>query len=652
MEETRLFADLGLLLLAALLGGVLAQILRQPLLVGYLIGGILVGPFTPGPTISDPRSFQLFAEVGVVLLMFSTGIEFSISQLLQVRNVALYGAPIGIAMIVFLLLPVGKLLGWPLAQTLVVGAALSVASTMVILKFLLDRGELTSTHGRVIVGITLLEDLAVVAFTVLLPALAPGGESRLDVFGRAMLRAVLILAPLLWAARRIMPRLFVTIARTRNMELFLLVAVAVAIGTAALTASLGLSLALGAFMAGLIISESEVAHEALGRLLPMRDIFVAMFFVSVGTLVSPAAIVAEFPTVLALVAVVTLGKFGVWSAVVRVAGYTRQTAMLAGLGLTQIGEFSYILGGAGRTHGIVTDSVFNAILATSLVTIIINALVFRRMPAWVQRFIGRPVPQGADAAPAVPQEGHVLLCGFGRVGHEMADALDAFGTPYVVVDLDPDATRRARMRGANAVFGDAGSEQALGRAGAERARLAVVVIPDFEAAYRCVRTLRLIRGDLPILVRVHQRRHEALMLAAGATEVIQPEVEAGLTLVRHSLDHIGVDRAAGRRYLARIRSHWPGTVQGELTPESLQMQDLVVRNVEIAGRSLRWLRVRERTGATVVSIVRTTGEEILNPGPDETLHAGDRLLAIGNLDQLQAMHHLFQADLEPDGPEG
>ncbi|MDR7422455.1 MAG: cation:proton antiporter, partial [Armatimonadota bacterium] len=497
-----------------------------------------------------------FADIGVVLLMFTIGVEFSITELLRAGRVALYGAPAGIVLIVLLTLPVGGLLGWPTAQSLVVGAAVSVASTMVLLKFLLERRELHSPHGRAIVGITLMEDLAVVALTILVPVLATGAEDRLRLFGRGLLEAALVLAPLLWLARRLMPRLLSRVARTRNMELFLLVAISVAIGTAALTASLGLSVALGAFLAGLVVSESEFAYEALSRVLPMRDLFVALFFVSVGTLVRPASLLAEWPTVLALVFVVIVVKFAVWTTVVRAAGYAAGTAAMAGLGLTQIGEFSYVLAGVGRLHGLLSPAVYDAILATSLVTILANALLFRRTPAWLQRLlagrVGPPEPEPAG----VPADGRALLCGFGRVGRQVADALDAFGAPYTVIDLDPDGTTAAKIRGVPAVFGDAGSELILRRAGAERARLAVVAIPDDEAAYRCVSALRRMREDLPIIVRVTHEAARSDLLAAGATEVILPEVEAALTIVRHSLDRLEVDHSEGRRYLEEVRRHW------------------------------------------------------------------------------------------------
>src|SRR5947208_709505 len=543
MPETRFLTDLGLLFLAALGGGLLAQAVHQPLIVGYILAGVLIGPFTPGPTLSDPHTFQLFADVGVVLLMFTIGVEFSVEELLRVRKVALLGAPAGIALVALLTIPVGKLLGWTLVQSLVAGAAVSVASTMVLLKFLLERGELATLYGRVVVGITLAEDLAVVAMTVLIPALASPGGDRAAALGQALLEAVVLLGPLLWLARRAVPLLLAKVAHTRNMELFLLVALAVAIGTAALTA------------------------------------------------------------------------------------------------------------GVGRNHGLLPSSMYDAVLATSLVTILINALVFRRRPTWVQRLVSGQETVPPPAAAALAPEVQVTVCGFGRVGREVADALDAFHILYTVVDLDPEATREARSRGAGAVFGDAGSEGMLHHAGVDRALLAVVAIPEFEAARRCVTALRALRPDLPILVRVHQQRHRAELSGAGATGVVQPEVEAALTIVRHSLDLLGIDHRLARRYMEGARAHWPEAARAEgVSGDALQAMEVVVQDPALEGQSIEQAHIRERSGAAIVSITRADGREIVNPRPDERLQAGDRLLAIGTREQLDSLRHICEEEVDPYVP--
>ncbi len=319
--------------------------------------------------------------------MFSIGAEFSLQELLRVRNVAAFGAPAGIIFIILMTFLAGWLLGWPVSQRLVIGATLSVCSTMVLLKFLQDRGEVNSPHGRVIVGIALVGDLAVVAMIVLLPALNPTATGQPALLLRALLKGALILGPFFLLARRVVPRLLARVAGTGNMELLVLVMMALAIGTAVLTAAAGLSIALGAFLAGLLVNESEPSHEILTRIFPMRDIFVAIFFASIGLLVQPASLASQIPTILVMVALVIVGNFGIWYGIVRAAGYGAETAGFAALGLTQIGEFSYVLAAAGLREGLIGAPVQQGILATSLLTIAVNALLFRRTPNWLRRIL-------------------------------------------------------------------------------------------------------------------------------------------------------------------------------------------------------------------------------------------------------------------------
>lgn len=389
MEQPHLLADLGLLLLAALGGGTVAYFLRQPLIVGYTLGGILVSPFTPGPQVSNPQAFETFADIGVVLLMFSIGAEFSLQELLRVRKVAVFGAPVGIILIILMTFLVGWLLGWPVSQRLVIGATISVCSTMVLLKFLQDRGDMNSSHGRIVVGIALVGDLAVVAMIVLLPTLNPTATNQLALLLQALLKGALILGPFFLLARQVVPRWLARVAGTGNSELLVLVMMVLAIGTAALTAAAGLSIALGAFLAGLLVNESEACHSILTRILSVRDIFVAIFFASIGLLVQPASLPSQIPMIVVLALLVVVGNFWIWHGVVRAAGYGAETAGLAALGLTQIGEFSYVLARVGLREGLIGAPVQQGILATSLITIVVNALLFRRMPNWLKRILTR-----------------------------------------------------------------------------------------------------------------------------------------------------------------------------------------------------------------------------------------------------------------------
>ncbi len=377
--ETTFYRDLAYVFGAALLGGALARLLRQPLIVGYVLGGILIGPFTPGPTISEIHQFEVLAEIGVILLMYSIGLEFSFRELLDVKWVAILGAPLGILLSVGLALAVGWLMHWSTAQSIAIGTIISVASTMVLSKLLVDRGELRSSHGRVMIGITLVEDLAVVALTVLLPTLGSTTTTHLLGLAIALGKAILILIPVGFVAANLVPRIMRRVARTGNDELYLLVVLALGFATAAATQAIGLSLALGAFLAGMVVSGSD-SLKTLGHLLPLRDAFVALFFVTIGALVDPRVLLHQPGLWIALLLLILLGKLIIWTSVVWLFRYPLRTALLIGVGLTQIGEFSYVLVRVARDAQIVNSDVYNAVLAASVITIVINGLIMRSVP--------------------------------------------------------------------------------------------------------------------------------------------------------------------------------------------------------------------------------------------------------------------------------
>ncbi len=377
--EAVFYRELAYVFGAALIGGVIAKILRQPLILGYVVGGILVGPFTPGPTVSSVHQFEVLAEIGVILLMYSIGLEFSFGELVEVKWVAILGAPLGIALSVGVAFIAGWLLGWSPVQSVAIGATISVASTMVLSKLLIERGELLSHHGRVMIGITLVEDLAVVILTVLLPALGNVTGDRLFSVGWAVAKAILILIPVAFLAAKLVPAIMRQVSRTESEELYLLVVLALGFVTAAMTQAIGLSLALGAFLAGMVVSGSD-AHKTFERLLPLRDAFVALFFVTIGVLVDPRVVFHEPKLLVTIVVLVVLGKFLVWTAVVWVFRYPLRTAMMVGIGLTQIGEFSYVLVRVARDSHILGDSFYNAVLAASVVSIVLNGLALRLLP--------------------------------------------------------------------------------------------------------------------------------------------------------------------------------------------------------------------------------------------------------------------------------
>ena len=390
-----LFRDLTYIFLAALAGGLVAWRLRLPLILGFVLGGMVVSPFTPGPKLSDLHSFEVFAEVGVVLLMFSIGVEFSIPDLLRVKWVALIGGPIGILFIIGLTMAVGKLGMWSMTQGVVIGATVSVASTMVLARLLRDTGKLGTTYGQVMIGITLIEDLAVVCMTVVLPILSGSGDGRMVEALWTLGKALLLLIPLAFFAIKVIPRLLRRVKQTNNAELFLLVAIALCLGTAALAQAAGFSVALGAFLAGLSISGSEDLHHAHAQLVPLRDAFVALFFVSLGALIAPTMLVLSLPLLGTMLLLIVVGKFVIWTAVVRLFRYPLWTAIVVASGLTQIGELSFVLVQVARSSGIVAENIFSATLAASLISIFLNVLIVRGVLGWVGRKFSHAVAAAA-----------------------------------------------------------------------------------------------------------------------------------------------------------------------------------------------------------------------------------------------------------------
>jgi CPA2 family monovalent cation:H+ antiporter-2 len=372
-----LFRDLTYIFVAAVMGGLVAWRLGLPLIVGFVLGGIVVSPFTPGPHLSDLHTFEVFAEVGVVLLMFSIGVEFSIPDLMKVKWVALAGAPVGIGLMMGIAALIAKLMGWSITEGLVIGATVSVASTMVLARLLNDSGNMTGTVGHVMIGITLVEDLAVICMTVVLPVFSGSGDGRFAKAAWTLGKALVLLVPLIFLAIKVIPRLLRQVKLTCNSELFLLVAIATCLGAAALAQAVGFSVALGAFLAGLSISGLADLHDAHTQLLPLRDTFVALFFVSLGTLIDPKVLFSSLPLLGIMLLLIVIGKFLVWMLVVWLFRYSLRTAIVVAAGLTQIGELSFVVVQVARSAGMVGENIFSTVIAASLISILLNVFIVR-----------------------------------------------------------------------------------------------------------------------------------------------------------------------------------------------------------------------------------------------------------------------------------
>jgi CPA2 family monovalent cation:H+ antiporter-2 len=621
------FRDFAYVFLAATAGGLVAWRFRQPLIIGYVLAGALISPLTPGPKVEDAETLELFAEIGVILLMFSVGLEFSLKDLLRAKWVAIVGGSAGILLSILLGIVVGQWLGLSLSQGIVLGAIVCVASTMVMTRLLMDRGELRTEHGLVMVSITLVEDIAAVVLVVLIPSFGNLEASRLLPVFEGLGRAALILVPAFFVAAKVVPPILARVARTNSRELFFVVVLAIGLGTAALTQAVGLSLALGGFVAGLIISGSAFAHEALAELLSLRDAFVALFFVTIGLLVNPQNLFSNVRLLVAMLLLIVVGKFSVSLTVVLAFRYSIWTAILAAVGLTQIGEFSFIVVKAARSAGLVGEDIYNATLVASLISILSNAALLRVVPDWVKKVRqARKTSAGSSGRIDEDLQDHVVVCGFGRVGSAIGVALETFQIPYIVIERDPDVVAALKSRKVQCIFGDATHAHLLREARIPKASLAIVALPDPGLAESAVRGIRKLNPSVPIVGRAYRVEDVADLEAAGANEVVQPESVASAKMIQFTLAALGLPDERAASYLEKF--------QGALSPDKsafpfLEVRELRVDRARLVGQDLQQARIRERFGVTIVSIGRESGEVVANPPANAILRAGDKLRVFG-----------------------
>ncbi len=537
--------------LALVLGFVAAR-LRLPVLVGYLVAGIIIGPASPG-FVADVALSKQLAEIGVILLMFGVGLHFSLEDLFAVRRIALPGAMIEIPLVTALGAGLATLWGWPLGGALVFGLCLSVASTVVLVKAMEKAGQLQAMNGHIAVGWLIVEDLAMVLVLVLLPPLAgvlggngSGGDgaSLAKALLLTMLKVAGFIALMMVIGRRLFPALLWQVAHTGSRELFTLCVIAAAIGIAYGSSALfGVSLALGAFFAGIVMRESSLSYRAAQESLPLRDAFSVLFFVSVGMLFDPHVLLDSPLRVLAVLAIIMLGKSMLAFTLVKVFGYPLNTALTVSVGLAQIGEFSFILAGLGVSLGLLPQEGLNLILAGSLLSISLNPLVFHAVEP-LQRWIrsrsrlARFLEQTDDPLAVLPMTfsseeltNHVVLVGYGRVGRRIARALRDRGLRYVIVEENRDFVETLRGKGLPAVAGDAQEPEVLIQAHIARAALLIVAMPDAARASRMLAIARLLNPDIGSIARVHSDEEAELLQSENFGGVFYGEQELANAMI-------------------------------------------------------------------------------------------------------------------------
>ncbi|HEV8281807.1 MAG TPA: cation:proton antiporter [Candidatus Limnocylindrales bacterium] len=595
-HEPVLISTIAIGLTAAFIGGLAARRLGLPPIVGYILAGVAIGPFTPG-LVADPAIATELAELGVILLMFGVGIHFSIHDLMAVRSIAIPGALIQTAVAVALGVALGSALGWGLGGGLVLGLALSIASTVVVLRALGDRQEQDTIQGQIAVGWLIVEDLLAVLVLVLLPSIAPIVEGQVDVasagqaaivaiaiaLGKAAVFAILMIV----AGARLVPWLMLVVAREGSRELFSLAVLAIALGLAFVSSSVfGVSFALGAFLAGAVVSESDMSHQAAADALPLRDAFAVLFFVSVGMLLDPSYLIANPLPIAAVIALIVVGKWITKVLIVGAAGYPPRVALTVAAGLAQIGEFSFIIGTLGRSLGLLPDAGYQLIVAGALISIAINPVLFAVMRPIEGRLRASPTftalmeRRAGELGRITPDEQaalrvHAIVCGYGRVGRLLGPAFERRGFRYVVITQQRDEVDRLRAGGVTAIYGDAANPVVLEMAGIASARLVVVATSDPHETRLIVERVRELNAGVDLVVRTHSDTEAAhLRSLGGKVQAVHGERELAVQMARYALRRFGISATEAEAIAQGLRGRPVALAQAARRP---LLADLVGR---------------------------------------------------------------------------
>ncbi|MGQ4646724.1 cation:proton antiporter domain-containing protein [Lyngbya aestuarii] len=666
-EDFRLILDLVSVLAIAAAGGLLAALCRQPPLLGYILGGMVVGPAGFG-LIKELVQIETLAQFGVAFLLFALGVEFSLTELKKVKAIALGGGGLQIAMTILVTAIVSLGMGWVTspAQGVFLGGILSLSSTAVVLKCLMDRNETETPQGQVMLGILVVQDLALGLMLAVLPALDQPAEAIGLAVGLALLKIGLFAAGAVAVGIWLIPPLLQLLAQTESRELFLLGVVALCLGIAVLTDRLGLSIEMGAFVAGLMISEVEYADQTLTYVEPLRDIFAALFFAAIGMLIDPVFLWNNLELILGLVLLAFVGKFLIVTPLVRAFGYPLKTAIIVGLGLAQIGEFSFVLASEGQALGLVSRRVYLLILGTTAVTLVVTPFVLRFVPVafnWLEKLpLLKKYFDQMDAPREVSSESeqlhnHVVICGYGRGGRNLVRLMQERSYPILVIDQSEAAIQELREAKIPYIYGNAASLHVLEKAGVDQALSMVIALPDAMSARLCLKRSLELEPELDIVVRANKERDIELLYQLGARQVVQPEFEASLELTTHLLSGMGLPVSLIQQEMQQIRSSHYLDLRG-LQPQSQVTRDLrkatevmnskwysLPDNSPLTGMNLEETNIRRLTGVSLVAIRRDSGEEINYPDADFELQTGDRLLAVGEPEELAAFDKLAKGEV-------
>ena len=552
--------DIALVLGSSALGGFIAHRLRQPVLLGYLVAGLVIGPFGL-EQIDRLEEIKSLAEIGVAFLLFALGVEFSLAELKRVKDIAIKGSLLQIGLTIALVALLTTLLGWveTPVEGIFMGAILSLSSTAVVLKTLTERGEVNTIHGQVMLAILIAQDLALGLMLAVVPALNQP-DNLIPALVAAIVKAVLFFACAIAAGYWLIPRLMSAVAKTENSELFLLTVIALCLGIALVTENLGLSIEMGAFVAGLTIAEIDYADQALAKMIPLRDTFASLFFASIGMLINPVTLWQNLGVIIGLVALVMIGKAVIIFPIIWRFGYSFKTAVISSLGLNQIGEFSFVLAVLGEKLEFINPVQYDLLIGTTAITLVLTPIGMKFSPEIARNIASIPkvakfLEQQQDRGISVPQtiSNHIVVAGYGRVGRVLVKVLRDRGYTVLVIENSEAAVRSLRQSNIPYIFGDADSELMLHKAQIAKAKAIAIALPDPSSTRILLKSAREINPHLDIVARSHSDREIDLLTQLGVTEAVQPEFEAALEMGRQILSTLGEDNQEINLLIQEIR---------------------------------------------------------------------------------------------------
>ena len=634
--------DIILLIIAALLCGLLLHRLGQPLILGYIAVGIILGPNTGGLTVSNIHEIELLAEIGIALLLFALGLEFSLKDLKPVKMISIIGTPIQIVLTIGMGMGIGHMMGWDWKTSLWLGSLISLSSTMVILKTLMNQGWLGTLSSKVMIGMLIIQDLAVIPMMIILPQLN-NPALGLPALGLAALKAGAFIIGMILLGTRLLPKLMTHIAKLGSRELFLLAITAIGLGVGYLTYLVGLSFAFGAFVAGMVLSESDYGHQALSDIIPLRDLFGLLFFTSVGMLFDPAFLFKNFRIIIIMVLVVGAGKGIIFTILSCIFRYRNVIPLAVGLGLFQIGEFSFVLARVGVSTNSIGSELYALILTVAILTMILTPLISgqtARIYALKKRWFQHEKLETSN----IPETGlfnHVIIAGGGRVGFQIAQVLKRLKIQFVIIELDHRRFEQARSAEMAVIYGDAVQNIVLEAAGINKARLLVLTLPGIVEARSVIVNSKNLNKSIETIARISSPDYFQLMSELGVSKIVLPEFEAGIEMTRQLLLHLRIPPTEVHRYTDALHQKIYEHLSDRTTDYRLLSQ---LRNVE-QQFELQWIRlteespivhksigeseIRKRSGVSLVGVVRKD-QLISNPDANFLLLPDDVIAIIGS----------------------